>query len=81
MKHWLVLLTVLGFVAPILGCAAADRDAPSASPPMSGGPTAPAPPGTAADAHAHCFRTGGTWHPDLSYCEYRAPDGTVPPMK
>lgn len=82
MKRWLVMLVIVGFLVPVFGCASADRDASSASPATSdGSATASRSSGAATDPHADCFRTGGTWHPNLKYCDYRAPDGTVPPMK
>jgi hypothetical protein len=79
MKHWLVMLVILSFVVPVVGCASADRDAPSASPSMSGRSSSTS--AAATDAHAECFRAGGMWHPDLKYCDYRTPNGSLPAMK
>ena len=79
MKQSLVMFVILSFVVPVVGCASADRDAASASPSMSG--RSPSTSAAATDAHADCFRSGGMWHPDLKYCEYRTPNGSVAPMK
>jgi hypothetical protein len=82
MKNWRMLLVILSFVVPIVGCASADRDAPSASPAMSGRtPTPPPASRDVTDAHADCFSKGGTWHPDLSYCEYRSPGNPATLMR
>jgi len=81
MRSWLTWLLIVGLVVPVVGCASSsDRDMPAASPATSG----PSPIPTArtmTDAHADCFRTGGMWHPDLNYCEYRTPQGAVPLLR